>query len=88
RGARFAVWGDVPDAQTTAQVAAGIRMPLNALAQRLWVPGRPTLSWSAFTALADRVDGSAGSVVTPAPSASATAGGSPSPARPTTPPES
>ncbi|WP_329456037.1 beta-N-acetylhexosaminidase [Streptomyces sp. NBC_01497] len=87
RGARFAVWGDVPDAQTTAQVAAGIRMPLNALAQRLWAPGKPTLGWQQFMALADRIDASAGSVVTPAPSPSPTSA-SPSPARPTTPPES
>ncbi|MGQ4511953.1 family 20 glycosylhydrolase [Streptomyces sp. DW26H14] len=88
-GARFAVWGDIPNAQTTAQVAAGIRMPLNALAQRLWVPGKPALGWGQFMALADRIDGSAGSVVTPAPSTSAPAASpSTSPARPTTPPES
>ncbi|MCF3963465.1 beta-N-acetylhexosaminidase [Streptomyces fuscigenes] len=97
RGARFAVWGDVPDAQTTAQVAAGIRMPLNALAQRLWVPGRPTLSWQQFTSLADRIDSSAGSVVTPAPSSPAPGTSSPGttapegsqpPAQPTAPPAS
>ncbi|MBP0460940.1 beta-N-acetylhexosaminidase [Streptomyces montanisoli] len=80
RGARFAVWGDIPTAQTTAQVAAGIRMPLNALAQRLWVPGKPALSWSRFTALADRVDSSAGTAVTPAPSPSAPSPSAPSPA--------
>lgn len=55
RGARFAVWGDRPDAQTQEQVAAGIRMPLAALAQKVWTPGEPPLSWQEFTALARRL---------------------------------
>ncbi|WP_327369429.1 beta-N-acetylhexosaminidase [Streptomyces sp. NBC_01217] len=56
-GGRFAVWGDLPQAQTAAQVAAGIRMPLRATAQKLWAPGRPALSWDQFRALATRIDG-------------------------------
>ncbi|MFI8002066.1 family 20 glycosylhydrolase [Streptomyces sp. NPDC086010] len=57
-GGRFAVWGDFPDAQTQAQVAAGIRMPLNAVSQKLWDPGTPELTWADFTSLADEVDAS------------------------------
>ncbi|MEV0025397.1 glycoside hydrolase family 20 protein [Streptomyces atroolivaceus] len=57
-GGRFAVWGDLPDAQTQAQVAEGIRMPLNAVAQKLWDPREPKLTWAQFTALADEVDSS------------------------------
>ncbi|MFF7361110.1 family 20 glycosylhydrolase [Streptomyces sp. NPDC008125] len=56
-GGRFAVWGDFPNAQTQAQVAEGIRMPLKATAQKLWVPGKPALSWAAFTGLAGKIDG-------------------------------
>ncbi|WP_307826719.1 beta-N-acetylhexosaminidase [Streptomyces pactum] len=55
-GARLAVWGDIPGAQTAQQVADGIRLPLTALAQRLWDPARPRLSWPAFVSLADRLD--------------------------------
>ncbi|MFF3733978.1 glycoside hydrolase family 20 protein [Streptomyces sp. NPDC002476] len=55
-GGRFAVWGDLPQAQTAEQVAAGVRMPLRATAQKLWHPGRPTLSWDRFQALAKRID--------------------------------
>lgn len=55
-GGRFAVWGDLPNAQTAAQVAQGIRMPLRATAQKLWVPGKPKLSWDGFRALAGEID--------------------------------
>ncbi|WEH35501.1 glycoside hydrolase family 20 protein [Streptomyces sp. AM 4-1-1] len=55
-GGRFAVWGDLPKAQTAQQVADGIRMPLRAVAQKLWDPGRPALTWEQFKALADRTD--------------------------------
>ncbi|MER7946114.1 glycoside hydrolase family 20 protein [Streptomyces sp. NPDC096079] len=54
-GARFAVWGDLPRAQTQAQVADGIRLPLAALAQKLWDPAKPTLTWEQFKALAAKV---------------------------------
>ncbi|RKN46882.1 family 20 glycosylhydrolase [Streptomyces hoynatensis] len=54
-GGRLAVWGDVPDAQTEAEVAEGIRLPLAALSQKLWNPDRPRLSWQEFTALDSRV---------------------------------
>ncbi|MGW3205964.1 beta-N-acetylhexosaminidase [Streptomyces sp. NPDC001135] len=54
-GGSFAVWSDFPNAQTQAQVAAGIRMPLRATAQKLWDPGRPALSWTDFRGLADRL---------------------------------
>ncbi|MEX2969275.1 glycoside hydrolase family 20 protein [Streptomyces sp. C184] len=54
-GARFAIWSDRAQAQTQQQVAAGIRLPLAALAQKTWDPGTPALSWAAFQALANRV---------------------------------
>lgn len=55
-GGRFAVWGDLPNAQTAAQVAQGIQMPLRATAQKLWDPGKPKLSWDGFRALAKEID--------------------------------
>ncbi|MEE1927928.1 family 20 glycosylhydrolase [Streptomyces sp. TRM 70351] len=55
-GGRFAVWCDLSGAQSTAEVAEGIRLPLAATAQKLWDPAEPELSWSRFTELADRVD--------------------------------
>ncbi|MFI1972752.1 beta-N-acetylglucosaminidase [Streptomyces cinnamoneus] len=54
-GGRLAVWCDRAQAQTADQVAAGIRMPLAAVAQRLWDPRPPRLAWADFTALAGRV---------------------------------
>jgi hexosaminidase len=55
-GAVFAVWCDLAGSQTQEQVAAGIRMPLRATVQKLWNPGEPSLSWSEFRTLADRLD--------------------------------
>jgi hexosaminidase len=63
RGARLAVWGDFPNAQTQQQVAQGITLPLAALAQRVWVPGKPALTWQQFTALQTRLNSTAGSPV-------------------------
>ncbi|MGP3928009.1 beta-N-acetylhexosaminidase [Streptomyces sp. 8N616] len=54
-GGRFAVWSDIANAQTEEQVAAGIRLPLAAVAQKLWDPGKPPLDWPEFVALADRL---------------------------------
>lgn len=54
-GGSFAVWCDIANAQTEAQVAAGIRMPLRATVQKLWDPGTPALSWADFRKLADRL---------------------------------
>ncbi|OIJ64209.1 beta-N-acetylhexosaminidase [Streptomyces mangrovisoli] len=54
-GGTFAVWCDLANSQTQDQVAAGIRMPLRATVQKLWDPGRPAMSWSAFEKLADRL---------------------------------
>ncbi|WP_107122376.1 beta-N-acetylhexosaminidase [Streptomyces dysideae] len=54
-GGSFAVWCDLANAQTQAQVAAGIRMPLRALVQKLWDADRPALSWTDFKAMADRL---------------------------------
>ena len=54
-GGVFAVWCDLANPQTQAQVAAGIRMPLRALSQKLWDPGKPALSWAEFRELAGKV---------------------------------
>ncbi|MBB5934810.1 family 20 glycosylhydrolase [Streptomyces zagrosensis] len=54
-GGRFAIWCDISGAQTTEQVARGIRAPLRALAQRVWDPRQPSLPWAQFAALGDEV---------------------------------
>ena len=54
-GGSFAVWCDLANSQTQAQVAAGIRMPLRATVQKLWDPGTPPLTWAQFKSLADKV---------------------------------
>ncbi|MFC8369961.1 glycoside hydrolase family 20 protein [Streptomyces sp. NPDC057239] len=51
-GGSFAVWGDIPGAQTQDQVADGIRLPLAATVQKLWDPDEPELSWAEFRDLA------------------------------------
>ncbi|MEU8777598.1 glycoside hydrolase family 20 protein [Streptomyces sp. NPDC048606] len=56
-GARLAVWCDLAGAQTPAQVAAGIRLPLAALAQKTWDPRPPQAPWADFSALAGRLGG-------------------------------
>ena len=38
-GVSFAVWSDLPEAQTVAEVADGIRGPLRAMAERAWNAG-------------------------------------------------
>lgn len=53
-GGRFAVWCDLADSQTQAQVAAGVRRPLQAVSQKLWDERKPSLSWAQFQAAADR----------------------------------
>lgn len=55
-GARFAIWCDLADAQTPQQVADGVRMPLRALAQKVWDPREPELAWKDFASLADKLD--------------------------------
>lgn len=54
-GGGFAVWCDLAGAQTQAQVADGIRMPLTATAQKLWDARKPALTWERFKALAAQV---------------------------------
>lgn len=54
-GARLAVWCDLANAQTQAQVAQGIRTPLAALSQKVWDDRQPARSWVEFKALADRL---------------------------------
>ncbi|MCX4626120.1 glycoside hydrolase family 20 protein [Streptomyces sp. NBC_01443] len=54
-GARLAVWADLAGAQTQAQVAEGIRLPLAALSQKVWDARPPQPAWAGFKALADRL---------------------------------
>ncbi len=54
RGCAFAVWGDDPDAQTPAEVAAGIRIPLRAMAERAW-NGGSALTYAEFAAIDERI---------------------------------
>jgi hexosaminidase len=54
-GGQFAVWCDFHDAQTQAQVARGIRLPLYATAQKLWDPKKPDLDWEGFKGLAEKM---------------------------------
>lgn len=54
-GGRFALWCDIADAQTPAQIAAGIHDPLAATSQKLWNPQRPDLTWPQFRDLISRV---------------------------------
>ncbi|AXE24312.1 beta-N-acetylglucosaminidase [Streptomyces globosus] len=54
-GARFAIWCDLAGAQTQEQVAAGIRLPLAALAQKVWDERPPQQDWAAFKTLVDRL---------------------------------
>ncbi|MFD7624816.1 glycoside hydrolase family 20 protein [Streptomyces sp. NPDC059851] len=54
-GARLAVWSDLAGAQTQAQVADGIRLPLAALSQKVWDARTPQQPWAGFKALADRL---------------------------------
>ncbi|MFF3425896.1 glycoside hydrolase family 20 protein [Streptomyces sp. NPDC002602] len=52
-GGRLAVWADLAGAQTQAQVAEGIRLPLAAVSQKLWDSRTPSLDWATFRSLAD-----------------------------------
>lgn len=54
-GGSLSVWCDLANSQTQAQVAAGIRMPLRATSQKLWDAGTPPLTWTQFTALAQKL---------------------------------
>ncbi|MFJ3204179.1 glycoside hydrolase family 20 protein [Streptomyces sp. NPDC086989] len=54
-GARLAVWCDLAGAQTPAQIAEGIRLPLAALAQKVWDSRPPQPAWAEFKTLADRL---------------------------------
>ncbi|NEB75119.1 family 20 glycosylhydrolase [Streptomyces sp. SID14478] len=56
-GGTFAVWCDLAQSQSQAQVARGVRMPLRATVQKLWDPGKPELTWAQFVELADRLGG-------------------------------
>ncbi|RAJ71738.1 hexosaminidase [Streptomyces sp. Amel2xB2] len=53
-GGRFAVWCDRSEAQTQNEVAAGIRAPLRALAQKVWDPQKPSMSWKDFKRRGER----------------------------------
>ncbi|CAM5260667.1 hypothetical protein GCM10010329_04730 [Streptomyces spiroverticillatus] len=54
-GGQLAVWCDYHNAQTQRQVAKGVRLPLRAVAQKLWDPRKPKLDWEGFKGLAGEV---------------------------------
>ncbi|MBA4861540.1 family 20 glycosylhydrolase [Streptomyces sp. PSKA54] len=54
-GAVFSVWSDLANAQTQDQVAQGIRLPLNAMIQKVWDPRQPDMTWAQFRALAEKL---------------------------------
>ncbi|MFJ9022742.1 glycoside hydrolase family 20 protein [Streptomyces sp. NPDC102259] len=54
-GGSFSVWCDLANSQTQDQVAAGVRMPLRATSQKLWDARTPALTWTQFTALANKL---------------------------------
>ncbi|GAA2883648.1 family 20 glycosylhydrolase [Microbacterium esteraromaticum] len=54
RGCSFAMWADDPGAQTPAEVAAGVRGPLRAMAERGW-NGGSRLTLEEFSRLDDAV---------------------------------
>ncbi|MFF7295895.1 family 20 glycosylhydrolase [Streptomyces sp. NPDC008265] len=54
-GGRLAVWADLAGAQTQDQVAAGIRLPLAALSQKVWDARTPAMTWPEFQSLAGRL---------------------------------
>jgi hexosaminidase len=51
RGSVIHVWCDNPNAETEAQISAGIRDPLRMLAQQLWGSPKLVSTWSAFTSV-------------------------------------
>lgn len=54
RGASFAIWSDDGEAQTPEEVAAGVRAPLRAMAERAW-NGGSGLSLEEFVAMAEAI---------------------------------
>jgi hexosaminidase len=50
-GSVIHVWCDNPNAETEAQIAAGIRDPLRMLAQQVWASPKLVPTWSAFTSV-------------------------------------
>lgn len=54
-GGRLAIWCDLSNAQTQDQIARGIRMPLRALAQKVWDPRTPARDWQEFQQLAHKL---------------------------------
>ncbi|MFI8081638.1 family 20 glycosylhydrolase [Kitasatospora sp. NPDC086009] len=59
-GSLLHVWCDRPDAETTTQIAAGIRNPLRALAQQTWGSPKPAASYTGFQQVIAAVGGAPG----------------------------
>ncbi len=53
-GASFAIWSDFAEMETQAQVAAGIKQPLRAMAGRSW-KAESTAPWEVFNANSQRI---------------------------------
>ncbi|MGN5734785.1 family 20 glycosylhydrolase [Arthrobacter psychrochitiniphilus] len=54
-GSSFAIWSDAPARQTEEQVTAGIRLPLRAMAERVWNPSGSTASYADWLARVEAI---------------------------------
>jgi hexosaminidase len=62
-GAKLHVWCDYPDAETESQIAAGIKAPLRALAQKNWGSSRLVSSYASFMSIVELLGRAPGYVV-------------------------
>jgi hexosaminidase len=54
-GAKLHVWCDHPDGETEGQIAAGIKAPLRALAQKNWGSPRLVSSYDSFVPVVEQI---------------------------------
>lgn len=54
-GSSFAIWSDAPARQTEEQVTAGIRLPLRAMAERVWNPSGSTATYAQWLARVEAI---------------------------------
>jgi hexosaminidase len=64
-GAKLHVWCDHPDVETESQIAAGIKGPLRALAQKNWGSPRLVSSYDSFVPVAEQIGRAPGYAVEP-----------------------
>lgn len=54
-GSSYAIWSDSPSRQTEEQVTAGIRLPLRAMAERVWNPSGSTATYDQWLARVEAI---------------------------------